>query len=73
MLDRVDSTTTIFFFLYRLLSEANEKRFEQAPRKQAKKKPRSHKTDYHFPKPIWPKKKKKVATPDTGKTVKEEE
>ena len=60
-----------FFFLYRLLSEANEKRFEQALYKQAKKKPRSYKTDYHFPKPIWP--KKKVATPDTGKTVKEEE
>ena len=66
-----------FFFLYRLLSEANEKRFEQvlitqSPCKQAKKKQRSHETDYHFPKPIWPK-KKKVATPDTGKTVKEEE
>jgi hypothetical protein len=59
-----------------LLSEANEKRFEQvitSPCKRAKKK-RIDKTDYHFPKPIWSrKKKKKVATPDMGKAIKEEE
>ena len=75
------SIVTIILFLSlsrRLLSEANERRFDSRqvialPRKHMKK--RTEKSHlYDFPKPIWAKKKKKVLyTPGPEKNVKEEE
>ena len=76
------SIVTIILFLSlslsrRLLSEANERRFDSRqvialPRKRMKK--RTEKSHlYDFPKPIWAKKKKVLYTPGPEKNVKEEE